>query len=212
MKRLLFLALLPLLAFQADLISQTTQPTSTRQLEVRVQGTPINETPPQQAGADKQNQNDSAPSKTINQAKPQEKERTLSIIKPDAVKNRHIGDIISKLEDKGLRIVAMKMINLDKEEASDFYHVHRNQPFFSELVDFMSSGPIVVMVLEGNQAIAKNREIMGATNPKNAAPGTIRSEFAQSMRENAVHGSDSAHAAREEIDFFFDPDEIYSGQ
>lgn len=205
MKRLLFLALLPVCALQADLYGAAGNPTATPQIEMRVQAVPSNNLPPPQVGVDGQDQN-----KTINNVKPQEMERTLSIIKPDAVKNRHIGDIISRFEDKGLRIVGIKMLTLDKERAGNFYKVHRDKPFFPGLVDFMSSGPIVVLVLEGESAISKNREIMGATDPKQAAPGTIRSDFAKSMSQNAVHGSDSPEAAQEEILFFFQPNEVYS--
>ena len=205
MKRLLFLALLPVCALQNDLSGEAGNPTKTPQIEMRVQAVPSNNLPPPQVGADGQDQNT-----TINNVKPQEMERTLSIIKPDAVKNRHIGDIVSRFEDKGLRIVGIKMLTLDKEQAGNFYKVHRDKPFFPGLVDFMSSGPIVVLVLEGEQAITKNREIMGATDPKQAAPGTIRSDFAKSVSQNAVHGSDSPEAAREEILFFFQPNEVYS--
>lgn len=137
-------------------------------------------------------------------------ERTLSILKPDAVRNRHIGNIISRFEDEGLRVAAIKMVSLTPEQASQFYAIHRDRPFFPGLVKFMSSGPVVVLVLEGNQAIKKNREIMGATDPKKAEKGTIRADFAESVSQNAVHGSDSPEAARQEIIFFFKPNEIYS--
>ena len=135
-------------------------------------------------------------------------EKTLSIIKPDAVKRDLTGKIISMFEEKGLRVVAQKKIWLSKEQAGSFYDVHRDRPFFGELCEFMSSGPIVVQVLEGNSAIELNREIMGATNPDQADAGTIRKEFALSMTENSAHGSDSPETAREEISFFFSGLEI----
>jgi nucleoside-diphosphate kinase len=130
-------------------------------------------------------------------------ERTLSIIKPDAVAKNVIGEIYSRFEDNDLRIVAAKMLHLTREQAEGFYAVHRERPFFKDLVDFMLSGPVMVQVLEGEGAIAKNRDVMGATNPKEAAAGTIRADFAESIDENAVHGSDSAENAAIEIDFFF---------
>ncbi|MRX50709.1 nucleoside-diphosphate kinase [Paracoccus sp. S-4012] len=130
-------------------------------------------------------------------------ERTLSIIKPDATKRNLTGRINQKFEDAGLRIVAQKRIQLTPEQAGKFYEVHKDRPFFGELRDFMASGPVVVQVLEGEDAIAKNREVMGATNPKDAAEGTIRKEFAESVGENSVHGSDAAETAKEEIAFFF---------
>ena len=135
-------------------------------------------------------------------------EKTLSIIKPDAVKRDLTGKIIAMFEEKGLRVVAQKKIWLSKEQAGSFYDVHRDRPFFGELCEFMSSGPIVVQVLEGNSAIELNREIMGATNPDQAEAGTIRKEFALSMTENSAHGSDSSETAREEIRFFFSGLEI----
>ena len=135
-------------------------------------------------------------------------EKTLSIIKPDAVKRDLTGKIIAMFEEKGLRVVAQKKIWLSKEQAGSFYDVHRDRPFFSELCEFMSSGPIVVQVLQGNSAIELNREIMGATNPEQAEVGTIRKEFALSMTENSAHGSDSPETAREEINFFFSGLEI----
>ena len=135
-------------------------------------------------------------------------EQTLSIIKPDAVKRDLTGKIIAMFEEKGLRVVAQKKIWLSKEQAGSFYDVHRDRPFFGELCVFMSSGPIVVQVLEGNSAIELNREIMGATNPDQAEAGTIRKEFALSMTENSAHGSDSPETAREEISFFFSGLEI----
>ena len=135
-------------------------------------------------------------------------ERTLSIIKPDAVAKYHIGAIIAQFEKNGLRVAAAKMIKLSKQQAEAFYAVHKERPFFAALVNFMSSGPVLVQVLEGENAIAKNREIMGATNPKEAAQGTIRAQFATSIDHNAVHGSDSPETARQEITFFLKPEEI----
>ncbi|MDA8215749.1 MAG: nucleoside-diphosphate kinase [Nitrospiraceae bacterium] len=135
-------------------------------------------------------------------------ERTLSIIKPDAVKKNVIGEIISRFEKNGLRIATMKKIRMTKEEAKGFYIVHKDRPFYDSLTDFMSEGPIVVMVLEGESAIAKNREIMGATNPANAAPGTIRKDFAENVERNAVHGSDAPETAAFEIGYFFSALEI----
>lgn len=130
-------------------------------------------------------------------------ERTLSIIKPNAVAKDAIGAIIGRFEANGLHIVAARMLHLSREQASAFYAVHQGKPFFEELVGFMTSGPVVAMALEGEDAIARNREIMGATNPANAAPGTIRADFADSFTENAVHGSDAADTAEVEIAFFF---------
>ena len=135
-------------------------------------------------------------------------ERTLSIIKPDGVKQNVKGEVISRFEKNGLKIIAMKMIHMDKKEAQGFYAVHRERPFFDSLTDFMSSGPCVVMVLEGEGAIAKNRELMGATNPANAAPGTIRKDFATSVEQNIVHGSDAPETAAFEIGYFFNALEI----
>lgn len=135
-------------------------------------------------------------------------ERTLSIIKPDAVEKNKIGEIISRFEKAGLRIAGAKMLHLTKEEGEQFYAVHSSRPFYEDLTSFISSGPVLVMVLEGENAINKNREIMGATNPKDAAKGTIRADFAASIDENAVHGSDSPETAEEEISFFFDDYEI----
>ncbi|WP_456403008.1 nucleoside-diphosphate kinase [Hydrogenimonas sp.] len=136
-------------------------------------------------------------------------ERTLSIIKPDAVKKNVIGKIIDRFESNGLRVAAMKKVQLSEQDAGEFYAVHKERPFFGELVEFMTSGPVVVMVLEGENAVAKNRELMGATNPKEAAPGTIRADFAESIDANAVHGSDSLENARIEIAFFFAQREIH---
>ncbi|MCC6706197.1 MAG: nucleoside-diphosphate kinase [Gammaproteobacteria bacterium] len=137
-------------------------------------------------------------------------ERTLSIIKPGAVRDNHIGGIVAKFEAAGLRVIAQKMIRLSEAQAGDFYGVHRERPFFGELVEFMTYGPVVVQVLEGENAIQANRDVMGATNPANAAPGTIRAEFATSITENAVHGSDGPDTARTEIAFFFKDSEIFS--
>ncbi|MFN2381929.1 MAG: nucleoside-diphosphate kinase [Guyparkeria sp.] len=137
-------------------------------------------------------------------------ERTLSIIKPDAVAKNVIGQIIARFEDAGLSVVGARMLQLTREQAEGFYAVHKERPFFGELVGFMVSGPVFVQVLEGEDAIAKNRDLMGATNPKEADPGTIRGDFAESIDANAVHGSDSAENARTEIDFFFKSDELCS--
>jgi nucleoside-diphosphate kinase len=135
-------------------------------------------------------------------------ERTLSIIKPDATARNITGKIVAKLEDAGLRVVAQKRIHLSRERAEQFYAVHKERPFFGELTEFMSSGPVVVQVLEGENAIAKNREVMGATDPKKAEAGTIRADFAEDVGRNSVHGSDAAETAKEEIAFFFADDEI----
>ncbi len=135
-------------------------------------------------------------------------EKTLSIIKPDGVKKNVIGQIVSRFEKNGLRIAAMKKIKLSKEGAKGFYIVHKERPFYDSLTDFMSEGPVVVLVLEGENAISKNREIMGATNPANAAPGTIRKDFAESVERNIVHGSDSPESAAFEIPYFFSALEI----
>lgn len=137
-------------------------------------------------------------------------ERTLSIIKPDAVAKNVIGKIYTRFEDAGLKIVAAKMQQLSREQAEGFYAEHKERPFFKDLVDFMTSGPVVVQVLEGEDAISKNRELMGATNPKEAAPGTIRADFAESIDANAVHGSDSPASAEREVAYFFQPGEICS--
>jgi nucleoside-diphosphate kinase len=130
-------------------------------------------------------------------------ERTLSIIKPDAVAKNVIGEIYSRFEKAGLRIVAARMLHLTQEQAGAFYAVHKERPFYKDLVSFMTSGPVMVQVLEGEGAIAKNREVMGATDPRKAAPGTIRADFAQTVDENAVHGSDGPDTAKAEIAFFF---------
>ena len=135
-------------------------------------------------------------------------ERTLSIIKPDGVAKGLIGEVIKRFETAGLKIVAMKMIHMSKKEAEGFYAVHRGKAFYQSLTDFMSSGPCVVMILEGPGAIAKNRELMGATNPKDAAPGTIRREYASNIERNIVHGSDAPETAAYEIGYFFNAMEI----
>jgi len=135
-------------------------------------------------------------------------ERTFSMIKPDATRRNITGKVIEKLEGAGLRVVASKRVHMTKAQAEAFYAVHRGRPFYEELTTFMSSGPTVVQVLEGENAIARNREVMGATNPADAAPGTIRAEYATSIGENAVHGSDGPETAREEIAFFFSESEI----
>ena len=135
-------------------------------------------------------------------------ERTFSIIKPDATRRNLTGAVTKVLEDGGLRVVASKRIHMTKDQAEGFYGVHRERPFFNDLVTFMISGPVVVQVLEGENAVLKNREVMGATNPADAAEGTIRKEFAESIEANSVHGSDSDENAKIEIDFFFKPEEI----
>ena len=135
-------------------------------------------------------------------------ERTLSIIKPDGVAKGLMGEVIKRFEGAGLKIVAMKMIHLSKKEAEGFYAVHRGKGFYDSLTDFMSSGPCVVMIMEGPNAIGKNRELMGATNPKDAAPGTIRREYASSIERNIVHGSDGPETAAFEMGYFFDALEI----
>ncbi|HRD68667.1 MAG TPA: nucleoside-diphosphate kinase [Legionella sp.] len=137
-----------------------------------------------------------------------EKEITLSIIKPDAVAKSVIGQIYSRFENAGLTIVAAKMAQLSREQAEDFYAIHKDRPFFNDLVKFMISGPVMIQALQGINAVAKNRDIMGATNPKEAAPGTIRADFADSIDANAVHGSDSLENAQKEIAFFFEPHDI----
>jgi nucleoside-diphosphate kinase len=135
-------------------------------------------------------------------------ERTLSIIKPDAVGKNVIGKIISRFEDANLQVVAARMAQLSRAQAEGFYEVHKERPFFKDLVSFMISGPVLIQVLQGENAVAKNREIMGATNPKDAAPGTVRKDFADSIDENAVHGSDSLENAKNEIAFFFKAEEV----
>jgi len=135
-------------------------------------------------------------------------ERTLSIIKPDAIAKHLIGEINRRFEKAGLQIVAAKMLHLTKKQAQEFYAIHQERPFFNALVNFMSSGPVLVQVLEGENAIALNRQVMGATNPKEATAGTIRADLADSIDHNAVHGSDAAETAQQEIAFFFRPEEI----
>jgi nucleoside-diphosphate kinase len=139
-------------------------------------------------------------------------ERTLSIVKPDAVAKNVIGEIYARFEKAGLKVVAAKMKQLSKQEAEGFYAVHRERPFFNALVNFMISGPVMVQVLEGDNAVLKNRELMGATNPKEAAPGTIRADFADSIDANAVHGSDSLENAAIEIAYFFPATDVYAGR
>jgi len=135
-------------------------------------------------------------------------ERTLSIIKPDAVAKNVIGEIYRRFEQAGLKIVAARMLHLSREQAEAFYAVHKERPFYNDLVSFMISGPVMVQVLEGENAVLHHRDVMGATNPANAAPGTIRADFAASVEENAVHGSDATDTAKQEIAFFFEPNEI----
>jgi nucleoside-diphosphate kinase len=135
-------------------------------------------------------------------------ERTLSIVKPDATRKNHVGAIVARFESEGLRIAAIRKVWMSKQEAEGFYAVHAARPFFGELVEFMTSGPVVVIVLEGENAIARNREIMGATNPANAAEGTLRKLYAASVGENAVHGSDSPASAAREVSYFFAATEI----
>lgn len=137
-------------------------------------------------------------------------ERTLSIIKPDAVAKNIIGEIVRRFEQGDMKVVASRMMHLTRKQAEDFYAVHKERPFYDDLCAYMSSGPVVVQVLEGEDAIKKNRDIMGATNPKDAAPGTIRADFAESIEANAVHGSDAPETAEMEIAFFFDADDIHS--
>ena len=137
-------------------------------------------------------------------------ERTLSIVKPDGVAKNLVGEVVRRFEAAGLRVVALKLTRLDRREAEGFYHVHRERPFFASLVEFMTSGPIVPMVLEGEDAIAKVRKLMGATDPAKADPGTIRKDFASSIEANAVHGSDSPQSAAFEISYFFSATEIHS--
>lgn len=139
-------------------------------------------------------------------------ERTLSIIKPDAVAKNVIGQIYSRFEKSGLKVIAAKMVWLSQREAGEFYAVHKERPFFKDLVAFMISGPVMVQVLEGENAIAKNRELMGATDPKKADPGTIRADFADSIDANAVHGSDAAETALQEVAFFFPALSVYAGR
>ena len=137
-------------------------------------------------------------------------EQTLSIIKPDGVKKQYIGQILSRFEKEGLKIIGLKMKQLSRTEAEGFYAIHQHRPFFKDLIDFITSGPVVLSVLEGEGAIQKNRDLMGATNPKEAAPGTIRADFAESIDVNTVHGSDSPETAAIEVPYFFKEDELFS--
>lgn len=137
-------------------------------------------------------------------------QQTLSILKPDTVAKDTIGAVITRFEKAGLKVIAARMMHLSGEQARAFYAVHAHRPFFPELVGFMTSGPVLVMVLEGDDAVAKNRELMGATNPKDALPGTIRADFAESLESNAIHGSDSLENAQIEVAFFFKPSELFS--
>ena len=137
-------------------------------------------------------------------------EQTLSIIKPDAVGKNVIGKIMDRFESAGLKIVACRMVHLSREQAETFYAVHKDRPFYGELVEYMISGAVIIQILEGEEAIQRNRDVMGATNPTEAAPGTIRADFAESVQANAVHGSDSPTTAQQEISYFFDPTHIYS--
>ncbi|WP_153109356.1 nucleoside-diphosphate kinase [Propionivibrio limicola] len=139
-------------------------------------------------------------------------ERTLSIIKPDAVARNLVGKICSRFEENGLRIVAARMVWLSAREAGEFYAVHKERPFFNDLVVFMSAGPVMVQVLEGDDAIARNRALMGATDPKKAAPGTLRADFAESIEANAVHGSDGPETAKTEVAFFFPEMDVYAAR
>ncbi|MFZ0219985.1 MAG: nucleoside-diphosphate kinase [Candidatus Aquirickettsiella sp.] len=136
-------------------------------------------------------------------------QKTLSIIKPDAVRKNFIGEITKRFENSGLKVIAARMENLKKDQAEKFYEIHKDRPFFNELVEFMCSGPVMIQVLEGANAVLKNRELMGATDPKQALPGTIRADFAESVGQNAVHGSDSIDTARQEIAFFFTPHQCF---
>jgi nucleoside-diphosphate kinase len=149
-----------------------------------------------------------ATGKTFNHTSTQKQERTLSIVKPDAVAKNYTGQVIAMLEKAGLKVVGAKMMHLSQSQAEGFYAVHKERPFFQELVRFMTSGPVLVMVLEGENAVLKNREVMGATDPRKAAPGTIRAVFGNGIEENVVHGSDSLENAEKEIRYFFQAAEI----
>ncbi|MFC2049536.1 nucleoside-diphosphate kinase [Chlamydiota bacterium] len=140
------------------------------------------------------------------------KEQTLSILKPDSVRKNQIGQILARFEKAGLKIIAAKMIHMSKAQGEEFYAVHSARPFYKDLVTFISSAPVLVLVLEGENAILKNRELMGATNPANAAPGTIRADFAESLDQNSVHGSDGPETAKVEINLFFKPQEVFSNR
>lgn len=137
-------------------------------------------------------------------------EQTLAILKPDSVQGDHIGEMLARYEKNGLRIAGLKMTRLSKEQAEQFYAIHKDRPFYSELVNFMSSGPVVAIVLQGDDAVAKNRKVIGATDPKKADAGTLRADFAESMGRNAVHGSDTPENAKNEVSFFFKPEEIFN--
>lgn len=203
MKSVHFLTLFASLALQAGLIAQT----------ISSQGSmsQMNSTQSSTSSTMSNTKDPYAPPAPDELRSNQKIERTLSILKPDALKNRHIGDILSRFEDAGLHIAAIKMIKLTPEQAGEFYKVHNARPFYPDLIKTMTSGPIVVLVLEGDQAILKNRQIMGETDPKKATAGTIRANYAESISENTVHGSDSPETARQEIEFFFKPNEIYAG-
>lgn len=208
MKHFSFLTFLTSLVLQIGLMAQPYNDNrSAPQIEVQVQRFPSN----QERNDDRSNKGAYAPPSSDTLRPNQTTERTLSILKPDALKNRHIGGIISRFENAGLRVAAIKMIKLSPDQAAQFYSMHRDRPFFSDLVKYMSSGPVIAIVLEGDQAISKNRQLMGATDPKKAEKGTLRADFAKSITENAVHGSDSPEAAQQEITFFFQPNEIYAG-
>lgn len=202
MKSVHFFTLLASVALHAGLIAQTSS----------VQGSTSQVTSTPSTSSTTSNVKDPyAPPPPDELRSNQHIQRTLSILKPDALKNRHVGDIISRFEDAGLRVAAIKLIKLTPEQAAKFYQEHQDRSFYPDLVKYMTSGPVIVMVLEGNQAVARNRQLMGETDPTKATPGTIRADFAESMTKNAVHGSDSPESARKEIEFFFKPDEIYAG-
>lgn len=202
---------LPMLLIAQPAVDQKTADQKAPQLEVQMQKLPSNQegnyydagTYVPQTSVDQLD----APRPASEQPKAGT-ERTLSIIKPDGVKNNHIGEIIARYEKAGLHVVAIKMVKLSKEQAEQFYQEHRERPFYRDLVDSMTSGPVVMMVLEGDQAVSKNRELMGATDPKKADKGTIRADFAKNVTQNTVHGSDSPESARREVLFFFPPNEM----
>jgi nucleoside-diphosphate kinase len=221
MKHLFLFAFVTSFALQAGIVAQPDANRPTPRVEMHVQQLPstsqgsdteVRFSAPQiQADYRQNGRGDSNPPSQIEDNMPKQNiQRTLSIIKPDAVRNRHIGDIITRFENNGLHVAAIKMVNLTPEQAAQFYKIHRDRPFFKDLIQFMSSGPVVVMVLEGDEAVSKNRQLMGATDPSKAEKGTIRADFARSINQNAVHGSDSLQSANEEIPFFFKPNEIYS--
>ena len=213
MKHLVFFSLAISYLLQPLLFAQPNRPTVDSQipstLEVRVQRLPSSD---EGTYYDNSGENKGSAENTPRGEKGsqpiEEEELTLSIIKPDAVKNNHIGDIISRFEKEGLRVAGIKMVRLSKDQAAQFYQVHKDRPFYSDLVNFMSSGPVVVIALEGKEAVSKNRKLMGATDPGKAEKGTIRADFAESVTKNAVHGSDSPETARKEILFFFRPNDI----